>query len=130
MCSDASVPGAQNVVSLIQTDSREIFSAKPKAWNISIERTLMPSAWPFSIGPGLGSTTRVRMDGTRASWAARHRPAGPGAGDQHVHRVGQRVAGTAPARGLGLNVGVAGAKAVDMELHGVSCAGGAGGAAI
>ena len=47
--SDASVPGAQNVVSLIQTDSREIFPAKPKAWNISIERTLMPSAWPFSI---------------------------------------------------------------------------------
>jgi hypothetical protein len=37
-------PGAQKVVSLIQTDSRITFSAKPKAWNISIERTLMPSA--------------------------------------------------------------------------------------
>ena len=69
--------GAQNVVSLIHTDSRITFSANPKAWNISIERTLMPSAWPFSIGPAFGSTSIVRICGTRASWAARHRPAGP-----------------------------------------------------
>ena len=47
-------PGAQKVVSLIHTDSRATFSPKPKAWNISIERTLMPSAWPFLHGPELG----------------------------------------------------------------------------
>ncbi len=62
---------------MIQIDSRMTFSAKPKAWNISIERTLMPSAWPFSIGPSFGSTSMVRICGTRASWAASARPAGP-----------------------------------------------------
>ena len=71
------VPGAKKVVSLIHTASRITCSAKPKAWNISIDRTLMPSAWPFSIGASLGSTSMVRICGKRASCAARHRPAGP-----------------------------------------------------
>jgi hypothetical protein len=42
------------------------------------------------------------------------------AGDQHVHRVRQRVAGAAMARGGRRHVGVAGLEAVAVELHGVS----------
>ncbi len=105
-------PGAQKVVSLIQTDSRMTLSAKPKAWNISIERTLMPSAWPFSIGPSLGSTSMVRICGTRASWAASVRPAGPEPAIS-TSTGGQRVARLAVARGGRQHVGVAGVEAVD-----------------
>ena len=97
---------------------RMTFSPKPKAWNISIERTLMPSAPSFSIGPSLGSTTIVRICGTRASCGGL--AAGPGAGDQHVHR-GRRAAGRRGGDGRRLrDVGVAGVEAVAMELHGVS----------
>ena len=79
-------PGVQKVVSLIQTDSRMTFSAKPKAWNISIERTLMPSAWPFSIGPEPGVDQHgadLRHPGELGGQAQAGRPR---AGDQHIHR--------------------------------------------
>ena len=38
--------GFQNVVSLIQQASFMTRSLKPKAWNISIVRQAIPSAWP------------------------------------------------------------------------------------
>ena len=118
--SGASAPGAQKVVSLIQTDSRMTFSAKPKAWNISIERTLMPSAWPFSIGPSLGSTSMVRICGTRASWAARHRPAGP----EPAISTSTVSGSGSPARrwpgAAGRTSGSPGLKPSTVELHGVS----------
>ena len=44
----------------------------------------------------------------------------PGAGDQHVHRFGQRVTGAAMALRRGLHIGIAGVKTVDVVLHSVS----------
>ena len=69
--------GDQKLVWLTQHASRLTLSAKPNAWNISIVRTLIPSALPFVMLVGLRSTIIVSMSGNRLNWAARHSPAGP-----------------------------------------------------
>ena len=69
--------GFQNVVSLIQQASFSTRSLKPKAWNISIVRQAMPSAWPSSIRPGFCSTMQVLMSGNADNCAASVSPAGP-----------------------------------------------------
>ena len=69
--------GFQNVVSVIQHASFSTRSLKPKAWNISMVRQAMPSAWPSSNRPGFCSTMQVLMSGNAASCAASVKPAGP-----------------------------------------------------
>ena len=111
--------GFQNVVSLIQQASFSTRSLKPKASNISMVRQAMPSAWPRSKGPGFCSTMQVLMSGKADNCAASVNPAGP----QPTMRM-STSAGTVPdipeggcAKRRVRNLGVAGFKSVEMELH-------------
>ncbi len=55
--------GVQNVV--WSTQQLSTVSAKLEAWTISMVRVLRPSAWPFSIWPGLRSTIKAPISGNR-----------------------------------------------------------------
>jgi hypothetical protein len=94
-------------------------SAKPKAWNISMVRVLMPSALPLMMLRGHALDDH-RLDlGELRQLRGQAQAGRPGAGDQHIHLLGQRLV-DAPVAPVGrgfLHVRVAAAEAILVELH-------------